>query len=115
MNYQTANSLLQGRCKKSRKIGNNTYLKRRGDHISILYHNTDIIDYYPHKVVLRNGGWHTKTTKERLNEYSPVIIYQNNFEWYVVSPTNGVMNWDNPVLFKNNMAFDYNGQERINR
>lgn len=33
--------------------------------------------------ILNSGGHRTKTTKSRLNEYSPVFIFQENRLWYV--------------------------------
>ena len=45
MNYKTLDKQLSGRCKNSRKIANNTYLKRRDKNIAILLHKTDIATF----------------------------------------------------------------------
>ena len=83
-NYNTLNELLQGRNKESKKLGNNTYLKRRGDNIAVLFHETDIITYHENgHISFNTGGWYSKTTKERINEFSPVYIYQDKSIWYV--------------------------------
>ena len=84
--YTELDSKLQGRNKQSRKIGNNTYLIRRGENIAIRLHNTDIVIYYPNgKIVLNSGGWRTPTTKDRINsalrhEYR---ISQDKGIWYI--------------------------------
>jgi len=90
MNYQEANEQLTERLQRWRKIGNNTYLKRRGEDIAIKYHKTDIITFHPDKGVTVNvGGWKTITTKQRLNDYlENVYISQKNNVWYV-SANNG--------------------------
>ena len=37
LNYRKADELLQGRCRKSRKLANNTYLERDGEKIHVMY------------------------------------------------------------------------------
>ena len=84
MNYKTLDKQLSGRCKNSRKIANNTYLKRRGENIAILLHKTDIATFKKSgEIVLNTGGWLTRTTKERLNRFTPVNITQNNNLWFL--------------------------------
>ena len=39
--YQELDSKLQGRCRESRKVGNNTYLIRHEDYIAVKLHNTE--------------------------------------------------------------------------
>jgi hypothetical protein len=36
---------------------------------------------------LNSGGYRTHTTKKRINQYSPVRIYQKNFEWFLADGT----------------------------
>ena len=68
MNYKNANDKLQGRCKDSRKIANNTYLKRRGQDIAVMLHETDIVIFHPNNTfTLNSGGYRTRTTKARMN------------------------------------------------
>jgi len=68
LTYQELNSQLQGRNQESKKYANNTYIQRRGENIAMLYHDTDVVTWYPDgDVILDSGGWHTITTKERIN------------------------------------------------
>ena len=70
MNYEQANELLQGRYKSSRKIANNTYLRRDDNRIVIRLHDTDIVTYFSSGIVkVNSGGFFTRTTFDRLNEY----------------------------------------------
>ncbi|MCK5604432.1 hypothetical protein KAR91_21255 [Candidatus Pacearchaeota archaeon] len=92
-NYKQADSLLQGRCRESRKLANNTYLERRvdqnnptinGDSFAVRLHATDIVTYKPDgTIVLNSGGWRTVTTKERINTFSPVNLWQEKGVWYL--------------------------------
>lgn len=62
----------------SLKIGNNTYAERLGSNvIGIRLHGTHVVTLSPHRIVLNSGGWHTVTTKDRLNTFLP-------FGWGVV-------------------------------
>jgi hypothetical protein len=95
MNYDKANSLLQGRNKESRKLGNNTYLIRhpghltrpgdtKGECITVRLHDTDIVTYHTNgNIILDTGGWKTVTTKDRMNKYTPFCIYQDKGIWYM--------------------------------
>jgi len=68
MRYQELNQLLKGRNAQSKKWANNTYLNRRGENIALQYHNTDVATFRPDdSIILTSGGWHTSTTKERIN------------------------------------------------
>lgn len=81
-NYHKYDCLLGNR--PSRKLDNHTYCKRRENYIAILLHSTDIIKYYPDgTVIVHTGGWRTITTKDRINKYSPLEIYQANKIWYI--------------------------------
>lgn len=84
MNFQELDQSLTGRNKQSRKLANNTYAARDGDDIVIRLHSTNIVTYKPDgRVVLDTGGWKTKTTRDRINQYSPVKIHQCKSIWYV--------------------------------
>ena len=71
----------------SKKVANNTRLTTYNDGRRVLtLHNTDIITWKSDgKIILTTGGWHTTTTKARLNEYLPtsVFVYQRNSIWYI--------------------------------
>ena len=83
MNFRTADEQLQGRNQQSRKLGNNTFLQRRGEDIAVLLHSTDVITLHPNGgFTLDSGGWRTVTTKERINSYCPVgQLAQKHGEW----------------------------------
>lgn len=67
---------------KGVRLENNTYLLQHADCYSIRYHQTDIIDIYPNKWVIRNGGWRTPSTKDRINRMSPISIEVTKGCWY---------------------------------
>jgi hypothetical protein len=63
--------------KTSRKLGNNTYARILSDgSVAIRYHETDVVTIHPDDTAtLRTGGWKTYTTRARMDEYSPVLVY----------------------------------------
>lgn len=82
-NYETLSNQLKNR--NRRKLANNTYLEKfSSGALAIRLHDTNIIIYKPDGTVIVNtGGWHTSTTKERLNRYlDPIRIYQERGLWY---------------------------------
>ncbi|MFA5049291.1 MAG: hypothetical protein WC516_09770 [Patescibacteria group bacterium] len=84
--YKIQDAKLTGRNIQSRKIANNTYLQRRDSDIVVKLHDTDIITYKSNgDIVLNSGGWHTMTTKDRLNNNLPRELYisQNKGIWYI--------------------------------
>ena len=86
--------------KDSRPIENNTRVERRGaGNIAIKYHNTDIVVYRPDgTIVVNSGGWHTPTTKDRINRYAGLRIWQSKSIWYIdqnlIFVDNGIINPD---------------------
>ena len=72
--------------RKSRKVANNTYLKRlENDDVVLRLHETDILTAKPNgSVVVNTGSWRTVTTKARLNDWikDGLGIYQNRGVWY---------------------------------
>lgn len=87
MNKYDYKSLLSyikcGRDKTTRKIANNTIARIEDDVIIVRYYDTDIVELYPDKVILHDGGYETYATKERLNWFLPerFILNQENFNW----------------------------------
>lgn len=73
MTYREADAQLQGRCRESRKLQNNTYLQRHpGGDIAVRLHRTDVLTFSPGgEFTLDTGGWNTVTTKDRMNTYLP--------------------------------------------
>lgn len=71
-----------------RKLGNNTYLVRDGDLFHVELHGGRIITIRPDATyVLRSNGYKTRTTKDRLNTYSPAYIYQRAYRWHLADGT----------------------------
>lgn len=106
--FKEADQVLQGRCKQSRKLGNNTYLERRpNNQIAVRLHRTDIITYHPDgSCTLNAGGWKTVTTKDRLNKYSPVCVWQAQSIWYVSENSPYADKNTDRYLFTDNMLID---------
>lgn len=83
MSYGQAVDKLGSR--QSRRIDRNTYLRREDDgSVTVRYHATDIIRFYPDGSATYNtGGWFTYSTKERMNEYGPAKLYSEGGMWLV--------------------------------
>jgi hypothetical protein len=81
--YSEAVEILNGR--EIRKVDNNTYLEKLQDgSIGLRLHDTHVVKYLPDDtVVLDSGGWRTVTTKDRINNYAPIRLWQNKGIWYV--------------------------------
>ena len=106
--YADALAKLNGR--KSRKIANNTYLrKEESGNIVVRLHSTDIITFTPDDLVtLNSGGWKTVTTKARMNEFSPFQIAQEKGVWVVANPKPkpNTSAWDSPLLYADGITMD---------
>lgn len=84
--YKELNTMLTGRNQQSKKADNNTYWQRRGDDIALMLHSTDVLTFKANgDIVLNSGGWHTPTTKDRINYglSSIAVISQTNGIWYL--------------------------------
>ena len=83
--------------RESRKVANNTYLKRRGEDIAVMLHATDVLTFHADNTVTLNaGGWYTATTKDRLNTYLPAGfgIWQEKGVWSLSTPAGRVRFFD---------------------
>ncbi len=94
-NYDDVEDMLTSR--GQRKIGNNTYLRRRdgitSHRIGLQYHNTDVVTFTPDGLTLTSGGWRTVTTKERINwalSSLGVRLFTHQGTWYLEKG----FNWD---------------------
>lgn len=71
----------------SRKVANNTYAQRRDESsIAIKLHATDVVTHHRDgRIVLNTGGWHTVTTKQRMNDFTPryVQVFSDKGRWMV--------------------------------
>lgn len=85
MDYQSANAKLHGRCILSRKLQNNTYLRRRdGGRIAVRLHATDVITFHPdNSITLNTGGWNTITTRQRINSYQPHSVWSKRGDLFI--------------------------------
>lgn len=100
-NYTDAMKALKGR--DSRRIGNNTNLETRSDHIAVTLHGNSIVRYYPDRVEASWAGYGTSTTRDRLNQLTEGRFNISKFEphyngqpvdayaWVTVEP----FNWNN--------------------
>jgi hypothetical protein len=81
--------VLGKRNRGQRKVGNNTYAYINHDSsVSIELHGTKVVTIYPNGLYkLNSGGYHTSTTKKRINQYSPVKVYQKNYNWFLADGT----------------------------
>lgn len=56
--------------------------------ITVVYHNTRVVDVTPEHITLDTGGWKTATTKLRMNQASAQFnlgysVYQQKGQWFV--------------------------------
>lgn len=80
MDYYSARDLLKDQ--QSIKLDHNTTLERRGDdRIAVRLHQTDIVTFAPTFTELDSGGWHTRTTMDRMSQFGPVRIDGRNPHW----------------------------------
>ena len=64
--------------------GNTRLIKLENGDFAVEFHQTNIVTIHADgSYTLRNGGFWTKTTKERINQYSPVNICQEKYIWYI--------------------------------
>lgn len=86
---------------RKRKLANNTYLNPRDDGgFGIRLHSTDVVVYYPDRIVLDSGGWKTVTTKDRINCFSPFRVWSERGVWFVSNGRSG-----NPVPFADGLTY----------
>jgi hypothetical protein len=77
----------------------------------LIHHSTAIIrhNHINKTVQLNNGGYFSKTTKDRMNTYfnenglDQYGVFQKNFDWFVITPNN---NHKNPLPYNNNMILE---------
>jgi len=108
--YDILYRLVQGRdYVKAKRIAANTFERFLEDGTRIVrYHDTDIITEYPDgRTMLRNGGWYTRTTKERICNHSKFSVCQDRNEWFVHMGRG--CNSEAPVFY-DGITFDKNGR-----
>lgn len=86
MYYNDLKEKLNKRNNRNIKYDNNTYILSKEDDIAIRLHETDIVTLKNNgDIILNSGGWHTPTTKDRINK----ILYDANTNYYI-SQKNGI-------------------------
>lgn len=94
--------------------GRSTRLQRRdADTIAVRYHQTDVVTYHATApTVLDSGGWRTSTTKARINEYTPALLYQGLGLWYLSGgwSTEGDRTERWRSLFEDGVSIDAHGK-----
>lgn len=90
MTHAEATKMVLGkRNRGQRKVGNNTYAYILSDgSVAIELHGTKVVTIHADdSVTLNSGGYQTSTTKDRINQYSPMRVYQKNFTWFLSDGT----------------------------
>lgn len=67
---------------------NKTTIYQEGNKTVVQYYNTNIIKFNDDNIELNNGGFKTRSTKDRLNQIAKMFnlnyqIYQKDNEWFV--------------------------------
>lgn len=67
------------------RLENNTRLVKRGESYGVKLHNTVVVTLHPNgSSEIKTGGWHTLTTRRRINKYSPhAHIVQRDYDWFI--------------------------------
>ena len=77
----------------------------------MVHHSTKIIEHnlVNKTIKLNNGGWFSKTTKDRMNAYfnesnlSSFGVFQKRGNWFVLTPNN---DHKNAIPYENNMVLE---------
>jgi hypothetical protein len=98
MNYSGALSLLGS--KDTYKLKPNTTLEKEDSYIALRLHATPIIKFFPDgSIKLRNGGYQTRITQDRLNEYlDQAKVFTRDGSWIVAVNYQEYIFEDNMVI-----------------
>ena len=94
-----------------KKWSNNTWVLKNfvDNSIAVRLHGTDIVRAAPNgDITLRTGGYHTVTTKSRINEFLGLAdtgwkVFQKNHDWYITHYAGGGV-WDVTEPFEDGMT-----------
>lgn len=105
MKFEEATEKL-GKADRKKLLERNTYLERiNADTIGVRLHDTFVVKIHRNGTfTLNTGGWQTKTTRMRINQYSSAYINQQDFEWYISNGKGGTM------PFESGMTVDATGK-----
>jgi len=91
--------------KQTKKIANNTYLRRVSEHeIHVEFHGSSILRLFPNCVIYDSCGWRTATTKARLNTFGVggISIYSEHKKWFIFNNSTR-----SRVPFEDGVIFEY--------
>ena len=68
-----------------------TNIVNENNQLLVIHHNTVIIKHNlkDNIIHLNNGGWYSKTTKDRIHSYIKDFgykLYQKNYQWFIEYP-----------------------------
>lgn len=118
LTYAEAKEMMSRARNDRRKLENNTHLESdapkdgnyRSDYV-VRLHDTDVVTLHPNgSYTLNSGGWRTVTTKDRINRYAPVAVFQRKGQWFVAAhQSTGGWDFDNAVPFEDGMVVSIAG------
>ena len=89
-----------------------TTVRNDKDEISVVYHKTEVVNVVKGKgeekgnylVTLKDGGWHSATTKARMNQAANQFglgfhVFQKAHEWYVTTRDGSTRDFENGMQF----------------
>ena len=86
-----------------RKLAHNTYVEQDGDgSIGVRFHATRILTFHPDgSFTVNTGGYHTVTTKQRLNALMPngYRIFSERYAWKISTPE-GIFDFEDGDTWK---------------
>ena len=88
-----------------------TTIHTENDTVNVVHHSTKIIQHnlVNKTIKLNNGGWFSKTTKDRMNEYfndsnlNSFGVFQKKGNWFVLTPNN---DHKNALPYENDMILE---------
>lgn len=107
MTFQDAKMLFERRRNGSntKHLENNThlYFDNQKNCFCVVLHASTIVEIYEDgHYQLYSGGYHSNTTKKRLNKYTPAGVFQKDWEWYVIGKNKN-------HIFHEGIVVDQNG------
>jgi len=70
----------------------------------VTYQETQVVIFDDQAITLDSGGWKTNTTKTRMNQTANQFglgfsVYQENFEWFVSTPSGVTIHFEDGMNF----------------
>lgn len=65
-----------------------TTVRMENGELSVVFHNTEVVNANSDRIKLNTGGWFTPTTKTRMNQTANQFglgfkVFQKDFDWFV--------------------------------